>query len=121
LIRFIVTAACYEHKTIIGFSSQRMAKFETYLLKTCEDFGITLYAWCILPNHYHILIRTGKIKEFQSEGLGKLHGRTSFNWNSEENLRGRKIWYKSFEHRMKSNRHFWASLNYIHNNPVHHG
>jgi putative transposase len=121
LIRFIVTASCYEHKQIIGFSGQRIMEFETALLGTCEDFGVTLYAWCILPNHYHFLVQTDKIKEFQNEGLGRLHGKTSFRWNSEENQRGRKIWYKSFERPMQSNRHFWASLNYIHNNPVHHG
>ncbi len=121
LVRFIVTAACYEHKNIIGNSRERMAKFETDLLETCADFDVKLYAWCILPNHYHILIQTDKIREFQSERLGKLHGKTSFRWNGEENERGRQIWYKSFERPMKSNRHFWASLNYIHNNAVHHG
>ncbi len=121
LIRFIVTAACYEHKHIIGFSRERIANFENDLLETCRNFGVTLYAWCVLPNHYHILIQTDKIKEFQNEGLGKLHGKTSFSWNSEENRRGRKIWYKSFERPMKSNRHFWASLNYVHHNAVHHG
>ena len=120
LIRFIVTAACYEHKNIIGHNQQRIAKFENDLLNTCEDFGVKLYAWCILPNHYHILIQTDKIREFQSKGLGKLHGTTSFQWNGEENLRGRQIWYKSFERPMKSGRHYWASLNYIHNNAVHH-
>ena len=121
LVRFIVTAACYEHQHIIGYKRQRIADFETDLLETCRDFGVILYAWCVLPNHYHILIQTDKIREFQSIRLGKFHGITSFQWNSEENERGRKVWYKSFERPMKSNRHFWASLNYIHNNAVHHG
>ena len=91
------------------------------MIKTCADFNAKLYAWCVLPNHYHILIQTDKIREFQSIGLGNLHGRTAFQWNGEDNRRGRKIWYKSFERPMKSNRHFWASMNYIHNNAVHHG
>ncbi len=120
LVRFIVTAACYEHKNIIGLSHERMAEFETHLLETCADFDVKLYAWCVLPNHYHILIQTDKIREFQSKWMGRLHGQTSFRWNGEENERGRQIWYKSFERPMKSNRHFWASLNYIHNNAVHH-
>jgi putative transposase len=120
-VRFIVTAACYEHKPVIGYNRQRIAQFENDLMKTCEDFGATLFAWCVLPNHYHILVQTDNIREFQSEALGKLHGKTSFQWNGEDNQRGRKVWYKSFERPMKSNRHFWASVNYIHNNPVHHG
>jgi putative transposase len=121
LVRFIVTSACYEHQPIIGLHLERMYEFEHDLLATCNDFGATVYAWCVLPNHYHLLLQTDKIAEFQKDGLGKLHGRTSFRWNGEDQQRGRKIWYKSFERPMKSDRHFWASMNYIHNNPVHHG
>ena len=120
-VRFIVTAACYEHKNIIGSDRNRMAEFENDLLETSRNFGAAVFAWCVMPNHYHILVQTDKIREFQSEALGKLHGKTAFQWNGEDNRRGRKLWYKSFERPMRSNRHFWASLNYIHNNPVHHG
>ena len=51
-------------------------------------------AWCVLPNHYHLLLATSDILEFlEQEQLGKMHGRTSFNWNGEEKQRGRKVWY----------------------------
>ncbi|MDP6507312.1 MAG: hypothetical protein QF886_27030, partial [Planctomycetota bacterium] len=52
--------------------------------------------------------------------LGQLHGRTSFQWNGEENQRGRKTWFRAVETVMKSERHFWVTFNYIHNNPVKH-
>ncbi len=120
-IRFIVTAACYEHKPIIGKSLARMTDAETELIKVCSDFGVELFAWCVLPNHYHLLVQTDKIREFQEDSLGKFHGKFSYRWNGEDDLRDRKIWYKSFERPMKSNRHFWASLNYVHHNAVHHG
>lgn len=119
-VRFIVTAACYEHKPIIGHSIARMAEFESELLKACHGFGVYVYAWCILLNHYHILIQTEDIEGFRKT-LGKVHGATSFRWNGEEGMRGRKVWYQSFERPMKSDAHFWASVNYIHNNPVRHG
>lgn len=120
-VRFIVTASCFEHEHIIGKSPERMAECEATLIETCKEFEVELFAWCVLPNHYHLLIQTDKIKEFLKEGVGKFHGRSSFRWNSEDNSLGRKVWYKSFERPMKSNRHFWASLNYIHHNPVKHG
>jgi putative transposase len=119
-IRFIVTAACYEHKPVIGFSSERMAECETEILNACNELGATVYAWCVLPNHYHLLIQTDKIKQVRKR-LGDFHGSSSFRWNGEENRRGRKVWYQCFERDMKSNRHFWASLNYVNNNAVHHG
>ncbi len=120
-VRFIVTAACYEHKPIIGKSFARMSEAESKLIEVCEDFDVKLFAWCILPNHYHLLIQTDKISKFQENGLGKFHGSSSFRWNGEDEFRGRKVWYRSFERPMKSNRHFWASLNYVHHNAVKHG
>jgi putative transposase len=65
-------------------------------------------------------VRTERIKELRHK-LGQFHGRSSFEWNCADNPRGRKVWYNCFERPMKSERHFWATLNYVHHNPVHHG
>lgn len=118
--KFIVTAACFNHEHIIGASPERMAECKEELLKVCGEFCDELCAWCILPNHYHVLIETKDINKFQA-GLGKFHGRTSFKWNGEDQMRGRKVWYRSFERPLESERHFKVTLNYIHNNPVKHG
>lgn len=53
--------------------------------------------------------------------LGRFHGRTSYTWNGEENTRGRQVFFQTVERAMRSDRHFWATLNYVHHNPVHHG
>ena len=90
------------------------------VLRICDEFSSRIYAWCILPNHYHVLVKTERIKELRQK-LGQFHGRSSFEWNRADNRRGRKVWYNCFERPMKSERHFWASLNYVHHNPVHHG
>jgi putative transposase len=119
--RFILTAACFEHRHIIGKSTERMAQFESELLKSCKNFGAKIFAWCILPNHYHIILQTDKIRELQKKVLGQLHGRTSYRWNSGDDLRGRKVWFRSVERPLKSKRHFLASVNYVHHNPVKHG
>ncbi|NNE67229.1 MAG: hypothetical protein HKN33_11745 [Pyrinomonadaceae bacterium] len=118
--QFLITATCYEHAPVIGFSSARMADFEMRLLEACQKVGAKVYSWCVLPNHYHILVLTDSIDELRSE-LGLLLGRTSFEWNGEEDTRGRKVWFRSLERPMKSERHFWTTMNYVHNNPVKHG
>lgn len=117
---FIITAACFEHRHIIGKSLKRIGDFERILLETCSKVCESIYAWCILPNHYHLLLRTSRIKELRTL-LGQLHGRTSRLWNKEDDSLGRKVWYNYFDREMKSDRHYWASLNYVHNNGVHHG
>jgi putative transposase len=97
-----------------------MSECEQEVLKVCREFCLEVYAWCILPNHYHTLVKTERIEELR-HGLGQFHGRSSFKWNGEDCSRGRKVWHNCFERPMKSERHFWASLNYVHHNPVHHG
>ena len=118
--RYLISAACYEHVPIIGRTPERLTECETGLLKVCHKFCRSLYAWCILPNHYHALVRTDQIRKLLHE-LGQFHGRSAFRWNAEDNHLGRKIWYNCFERRIRSERHFWATLNYVHHNPVHHG
>lgn len=53
--------------------------------------------------------------------LGRMHGRLSHAWNGEENSRGRQVWCGAAERYMRNDAHFWATINYVHHNPVHHG
>jgi putative transposase len=115
-----VTAACYEHQPVIGQSPERMAVFEQLLLETLGTNSEQVMAWCVLPNHYHALVRTEAVLGVLAD-LGRLHGRASFNWNGEEERRGRQCWHRAAERTMRSERHQWATVNYIHHNPVHHG
>ena len=112
-----LTAACLNHEPYIGHSPGRMAFFSHELLSAMPEPPA---AWCVLPNHYHALVRCPDLKS-TLQALGKLHGRTSFLWNGEENTRGRKVWCNSAERSMRSEDHFWATVNYIHHNPVKHG
>jgi putative transposase len=118
--QYIVTAACYEHLLIIGETVDRMNECEKGILEICEKFATDIYAWCVLPNHYHILLKTEQIKALRKQ-LGLFHGRMSFKWNGEDNARGRQVWHNCFERAMRSEGHFYASLNYVLHNPVHHG
>jgi len=119
-LQFMVSGACYEHQHLIGTTPERMFECEAGLLDVFNRFASAIYAWCILPNHYHLLARTDRLEELRSE-LGRFHGRTSFKWNGEDSQRGRKVWHNCLDRGIKSHRHFWASVNYIHHNPVHHG
>ena len=117
---FILTAACYEHRPVIGVSADRMAECEDEILRICLERATHTYAWCILPNHYHLLARTADLKALMAS-LGKFHGSSSFRWNGEDGTRGRKVWYRALERSMRSERHYYASLNYVNHNAVKHG
>jgi REP-associated tyrosine transposase len=118
--QFIISGACYEHAHIIESSHERMTECEVALLEVCEKASTTVYAWCVLPNHYHLLVKTDSLEELRRE-LGRFHGRSSFKWNGEDNRRRRQVWHNCFDRAISSHRHFWVSMNYIHHNPVLHG
>jgi putative transposase len=119
-LRFLVSAACYEHRHYIGHTLERMDAFSADLLSALAVQTNQIFAWCVLPNHYHVLVETSDIKGLLRI-LGFFHGRTSHAWNGEERARGRKVFFRAADRGMRSDRHFWASLNYVHHNPVHHG
>lgn len=118
--RYLISASCYEHKHIPGKSFLRMTECEMGVLEACEGLADEIYAWNILPNHYHVVLETERMKEIRKK-LGLFHGRTSFQWNGEDDMRGRQVWHNCFERKIRSERHFYASLNYVLNNAVHHG
>lgn len=117
---YLITAACYEHRQHVGKSTDRMARFEAELLQTAEAQSATISAWVVLANHYHLLLHVGDVRALL-RALGRLHGRTAFQWNTEENCRGRHVWHRAAETAIKSEGHYWASLNYVLHNPVRHG
>lgn len=118
--KLIVTASCFDHQPIIGRSADRMVECESALIAICKELQACLFAWCVLPNHYHLLIKSAEIRGFLAR-LGRFHGSSSFRWNGEDGSRGRRVSFQAIERSMRSERPYFASLNYIHHNPVKHG
>jgi len=113
------SAACYEHAPIVGSSAARMAECETELLEALKACSDRVHAWCVLPNHYHLLVDTPSL-EATLHAIALFHGRSSHRWNGEEGTRGRHVWHRCADRAIRSERHHWAAMNYIHHNPVHH-
>jgi putative transposase len=116
---FLVSAANYEHRVILGRTVDRMTAFAAALLHVLEAHAEQVHAWCVLPNHYHALVTIDALPAL-TQALGRLHGRSSHDWNAEDHTRGRQCWRRDVDRRMRSERHFCATLNYVHHNPVHH-
>lgn len=56
---YMITAACFEHRHVIGHSPERMLAFEKELVEVLTSQSRTLFAWNLLPNHYHSLVDNG--------------------------------------------------------------
>jgi putative transposase len=116
---YILTAACYEHHPHMH-SSERRQMLLDLLFEQCIQRGIALHAWVVLPNHYHVREHVPAF-EALGEVFRRVHGRTAHDWNVEDDAQGRKMWYRYSDRAMRSERHYYTTLNYIHVNPMKHG
>ncbi|HUV64492.1 MAG TPA: hypothetical protein VMW24_11385 [Sedimentisphaerales bacterium] len=116
----MISAACYEHRPIMGVDTRR-AEWERAVL---DEFGlqsrerIDVCAWVVLPNHYHLIIE-GDLRVF-ARRIARLHNGKATQWNREDRVEGRKVWHRFSDRIIRTERHYYASLNYIHANPAKH-
>ena len=116
---YLITSACYEHRHIFEHPDD-LSYLAEEMLGVLQGSGITPQAWVFLPNHYHFLAEVDDISII-SELLRLTHSRTATKINSRHQQRGRKVWYRFSDRMIRNERHYFATLNYIHHNPVKHG
>jgi putative transposase len=115
---YLLTAATFEHQPILHTAARRHC-FESALLAAVEALrAAAVHAWVILPNHYHLLA-TVELSEF-ARRIARLHNGTATEWNREDDRAGRKVWFRFADRVIRNEAHYWATVNYIHANPVRH-
>lgn len=78
-----------------------------------------VHAWCFLPNHYHVEARIGDPPAI-SEALRIAHSRIATRVNGLQHARGRRVFCQFADRNIRSERHYWTTVNYIHGNAVKH-
>ncbi len=116
---YLITAACYEHQPIFE-DLLDLSYLADEMLHALMAAGIQPQAWVFLPNHYHFLAQVEDIGII-SETLRLAHSRIAAHINGQQQMRGRKIWYRFSDRMIRDDRHYLATINYIHYNPVKHG
>ncbi|MCX7593324.1 MAG: transposase [Fischerella sp.] len=127
---YLLTAACYEHQCYMHSESRRQQLlgmiFDRFSYSENEQesaealtTNLNIYAWVVLPNHYHLLVQVVNF-DVLSELFRRIHGATSRQWNTEDNATKRKVWYRWSDRAIRSERHYYTTLSYIHYNPVKH-
>ncbi|MDY6787618.1 MAG: transposase [candidate division WOR-3 bacterium] len=105
-----------QRKNPLFFSDKDKYVFLQYLKEELEETDIELYAYCLMRNHFHLLIRRGK--DDISKFMHHLNLRYAIYLNNKYNLVGHVFQgrYKSFI--ILSIRYLHTIKNYIHQNPV---
>jgi REP element-mobilizing transposase RayT len=90
--------------------------FLDLLLKLSKDYEITIHAFCLMTNHYHLLIETKQtnlskalqfINDKYSKYFNKKYARSGHLWQGR---------YKSYP--LFDDAHFWIVAKYIERNPI---
>lgn len=116
---YLITSACYEHCSIFE-APDDLSWLTDQALDAFVAADLPHPAWVFLPNHYHILVET-KDLSIVSEVLRLLHSRTATTINGRWRKRGRRVWYRFSDRLIRSERHYFATVNYTHCNPIKHG
>lgn len=81
--------------------------------------GFSLYAWVILSDHYHLLLKTSAVPIHTF--IQRLHSKSAIELNKLDTAPGRQVWYQYWDRFPRNDRDFWSYFNYIHVNPIKHG
>lgn len=90
--------------------------FLELLLKLSKDYGVTIHAYALMTNHYHILLQT-KEKNL-SKAIQFLNDKYAKYYNKKYQRVGH-LWqgrYKSYL--LYDDAHFWIVAKYIERNPI---
>ena len=53
---YLISAACYGHGRIMSVIERRFELLDAWI-QAFQAENITLFAWVVLPNHYHFLVQ----------------------------------------------------------------
>lgn len=116
---YFLTASTLYGQWLLDTGDKR-ALARDVLKEAIRRYSITLYAWVILANHYHLLFKTGDASPLY-KFIKSLHGDCAVRLNKLDGISGRRVWYQYWDRFPRNEVDFWSYFNYIHINPIKHG
>jgi len=117
---YMVTASTL-HKQMLFKGEDRLRLLQNHLFFLSEKFGWELQGWALFPNHYHFIAKAPDDAQTLKILVRQFHSLTARELNRIECLSGRKIWFQYWDTCLTYEKSYYARLNYVMNNPVHHG
>jgi putative transposase len=112
---FHVTARGVARSTIFRDETD-YADFRNQLLRVARRFSWTIHAFCLMPNHYHVLVETTQVQ--LSRGMQLLNGQYAQAFNERHDRVGHLFQGRFASYAIESEEHYERALAYIRANPV---
>ena len=100
----------------VFFSDEDKAFYLTLLKRQAEKHGISVWAFCLMENHVHI-IAVPMTKESFAFGIGEAHRKYTSVINTREGWKG-YLWQGRFITYPLDKYHLYAAVRYVERNPV---
>lgn len=80
------------------------------------DYGLRIWAWCLMPNHVHLIAVPDKIDSL-ARALGRIHADYARLVNIQRGSCGH-LWQARFYSCPLDSTHLWCAMAYVERNPV---
>jgi putative transposase len=110
-----VTARGNERRIIYRDDKDRQRFLET-LGEACERFGLVVHAYCLMPNHYHLLAQTPRAN--LSRAIGWLQTTYCIRYNRRHHRCGHLVQGRFKAHLIEADAYAKQLIRYVHLNPV---
>jgi len=119
---YFITARTYEKIKYFN-SAEKLQALSKCVSESAKKYKIDIYAYVILYNHYHLLVKLSKGKELKNF-ISYIHGksgRLAKSWNiNPSRIDPKRIWWNYWDNCIRDEATFYKRINYIHYNPVKH-
>jgi putative transposase len=116
---YFLTGGTVRRQRLLDSDAKRVLVRDV-LKESIQQYGIRLYAWVILADHYHLLLKTSDVAPIW-KFIKRLHGDSAIRLNKVDHASGRQVWYQYWDRFPRNASDFWGCFNYIHINPIKHG
>jgi putative transposase len=116
---YMVTSGTYRKEHFLSTPS-RKTRFMNLFFELSEKYGWKLQAWAIMSNHYHFIAHSPENPYNLKDFILHLHSLSSTEFNREDKTPARKMWYQFWDKLISFEKSYYARLNYVNKNPVHH-
>jgi REP element-mobilizing transposase RayT len=106
------------NKRLIFFNSKDYIRFEQTIYKYEKDFDLNIYASCLMPNHYHLLIQLGSDTSAISKYMQRCMTSYVMYFNKKYAFIGRLFQSPFQVRRLPSVKSIIRVIQYIEKNPV---
>ena len=100
----------------VFFSNQDKEYYLKLLHKYALEYGISLWAYCLMDNHVHLIAVPGR-EDSLAKGIGETHKHYTRTINLREGWRG-YLWQGRFSSFPLDERYLYAAVRYVERNPV---